>query len=131
MGDDLEGKTLVLTTTNGTKTIEVAKDAKILVIGSLLNLDALSEWLIAQKKNTLLLCSGWKDKMNLEDTICAGAIADQMLADPAFQSFEDSTIVAKYLCRSAIDSYMGLLKSSSLLLRDERPHWYGLLLALL
>lgn len=110
---DLAGKTLVLTTTNGTKTIEVAKDAKTLVIGSLLNLDALSEWLIAQKENTLMLCSGWKDKMNLEDTICAGALADNMLADPSFQSFEDSTIVAKYLCRSAADSYIGLLKSSS------------------
>ncbi len=110
---DLSGKTLVLSTTNGTKAIEIAKDSNTLVIASLLNLDVISEWLIAQKRSTLMLCSGWKDKMNLEDTICAGAIADKMLAHPEFQSFEDSTIVSKYLCRSAIDGYMGLLKSSS------------------
>ena len=60
--------------------------------------------------------------MNLEDTICAGAIADQMLADPSFQSIEDSTIVAKYLCRSAIDSYLGLLKSSSHRRRLQKLH---------
>ena len=41
MNGDLKGKTLVLTTTNGTKAINVAKKVKHLVIGSLINLDAL------------------------------------------------------------------------------------------
>lgn len=113
MDHDLTGKTLVLTTTNGTKTIDVAKEAKTLVIGSLLNLDVLCQWLIEKEENTLLLCSGWRDKMNLEDTICAGAICEQLLESLKFQSIEDSSIVAKYLCRSAVSGYLGLLKSSS------------------
>ena len=113
MDHDLSGKTLVLTTTNGTKTIDVAKGAKQLVIGSLLNLDALCDWLLEQEQNTLLLCSGWRDKMNLEDTICAGAICEKLLESLKFQSIEDSSIVAKYLCRSAATGYLGLLKSSS------------------
>jgi len=113
MDESLKGKSVVLTTTNGTKTIEVAKDAGMLVIGSLLNLDVLCDWLIAQNKNVLLLCSGWRDKLNLEDTICAGAIAEQLLDSRKFASSEDSTIMAKYLYQSAKENYLGFLKASS------------------
>jgi len=114
MDDEIQGKTIVLTTTNGTRTINIAKqDAGQVVIGSLLNLDVLCDWLIAQDKNVLLLCSGWKDKLNLEDTICAGAIAEQLLDSMKFQSVEDSTIMSKYLFQSARDNYLGFLKASS------------------
>ena len=67
---------MVLTTTNGTKAIDMAANKKTVVIGALNNLNALSEWLLEQNENVLILGSGWKDKFNLEDTICAGAIAD-------------------------------------------------------
>lgn len=113
MTPEIKGKTLVMTTTNGTKTINVARDAGTVVVGSLLNLDALSEWLIKQNKNTLLLCSGWKNKFNLEDTICAGAIAEKLLSSMKFESGEDSSVAAKYLYLSAKENYLGYLKSSS------------------
>lgn len=114
MDDEVKGKTIVLTTTNGTRTINIAKkDAGTVVIGSLLNLDVLSEWLIEQDKDVLLLCSGWRDKLNLEDTICAGAIAEKLLDSMKFQSVEDSTIMAKYLYQSASNNYLGFLKASS------------------
>ncbi len=114
MNPAYKGKTIVMTTTNGTKTINVAKkDSKIIAIGSFLNMDTLSDWLIQQDKNTLLLCSGWKDKFNLEDTICAGAIAEKMLDSLKFESHEDSSIAAKYLFISARSNYLGYLKSSS------------------
>jgi len=113
MDPELKGETVVLTTTNGTKTIEVAKDAGTLVIGSLINLDVLCDWLIAQDKDVLILCSGWQDKLNLEDTICAGAIAEQLLDSLKFQSVEDSTIMAKYLWQSSKNNYLGFLKASS------------------
>ena len=50
MNPDLVGKTVVLTTTNGTNAIEVAKDKSIVVIGCLNNLTYLSNWLIAQRR---------------------------------------------------------------------------------
>lgn len=112
--DDVVGKTIVLSTTNGTRAINIAKEsAKTVVIGSLLNLEALTAWLIEQERNVLCLCSGWKDKFNLEDTICAGAICDALMATGKFQSNEDSSIAAKYLFQSARDNFMGYLKSSS------------------
>lgn len=110
---ELKGQEVVLSTTNGTQAIATAKDAEILVIGALTNLSTLVEWLTKQDKNVLCLCSGWKDKFNLEDTICGGAIADELLATGRFQSDEDSSVAAKYMYRSAKDNYFGFLKSSS------------------
>jgi 2-phosphosulfolactate phosphatase len=113
MREDFKGQDVVLTTTNGTKSLDVAKDADIVVVGSFLNLQYLSEWLVKQEKNILCLCSGWQDKFNLEDTICAGAISDFLITSGKFTSEEDSSIAAKYLYLSAKDNYLGYLKSSS------------------
>jgi 2-phosphosulfolactate phosphatase len=113
MKEDFKGKEVVLTTTNGTKSLDVAKDAGSVVVGSFLNLTVLSEWLANQEKNVLCLCSGWQDKFNLEDTICAGAISEHLISTGNFVSEEDSSIAAKYLYLSAKDNYFGYLKSSS------------------
>lgn len=113
MKEEFRGKDVVLTTTNGTKSLHVAKDAEIVVVGSFLNLNHLSLWLEKQDKNILCLCSGWQDKFNLEDTICAGAICDHLINTGNFTSVEDSSIAAKYLYLSAKDNYLGYLKSSS------------------
>jgi 2-phosphosulfolactate phosphatase len=93
--------------------LDVAKNAETVVVGSFLNLDSLSNWLEAQNKNVLCLCSGWQDKFNLEDTICAGAISDYLISTGKYTSIEDSSIAAKYLFLSAKDNYLGYLKSSS------------------
>ena len=83
------------------------------VIGALSNLDALCAWLTEQNKDVLLMGSGWKDKFNLEDTICAGAIADHLIESRKFKASEDSTIAAKFIYRSAKDNIFSFLKASS------------------
>ena len=113
MDPALKGQTVVLTTTNGTKAINMARNKKTVVIGSLNNLDALCEWLIRQQRDVLVLGSGWKDKFNLEDTICAGAIADQCLKSGRFFADEDSTVAAKFIFRSSRDNMFAFLKASS------------------
>ena len=72
----IEGKTLVLTTTNGTKLLHMAlqNGADEVITGSFPNLSAVCNHLIAQKKNVILGCSAWKDKFNLEDTLFVGAV---------------------------------------------------------
>ena len=65
MKEEFKGQDVVLTTTNGTKSLDVAKDADIVVVGSFLNLNYLNAWLEKQDKNILFLCSGWQDKFNL------------------------------------------------------------------
>ena len=113
MKDELKGKEVVLSTTNGTKALSIVSEAPIVVVGALNNLDALCEWLALQDKNVLCLCSGWQDKFNLEDTICAGAISDKLISTGKFKSDEDSSIAAKYLYLSAWKNPLGYLKSSS------------------
>ena len=107
------GKEVVLTTTNGTKSIEISKNSGKVVIGSLVNLKALTDWLIKEEKNVLCLCSGWQDKFNLEDTICAGAIVESLFKTGKFYSEEDSTISAQYLYKQSKVNAFGFLKASS------------------
>ncbi|MGI8950180.1 MAG: 2-phosphosulfolactate phosphatase [Chitinophagaceae bacterium] len=76
----IEGKILVLTTTNGTKLLHKAleKGAAEIITGSFPNLSAVCEHLINANKNVILACSGWKDRFNLEDTLFAGAVIHQI-----------------------------------------------------
>jgi 2-phosphosulfolactate phosphatase len=113
MDPKFKGKTIVLTTTNGTRAINTAKKVNSLIIGSLVNLDAVCEYLMDQGKSVLLLGSGWKNKFCLEDTICAGAIAEKLLKSANFHCENDSSIAAKYLYLSASENYFGYLKASS------------------
>ncbi|MFL5810789.1 MAG: 2-phosphosulfolactate phosphatase [Flavisolibacter sp.] len=74
------GKTLVLTTTNGTKLLHMAlsKGATEIITGSFLNLSAVCDHLIKMKKNVILGCAAWKDRVNMEDTLFAGAVVERV-----------------------------------------------------
>jgi len=109
---DLKGKTIVMTTTNGTKAIHLARNARKMVIGAFLNISALTDWLLKQDDNILLLCSGWKDKFNLEDSVFAGAVMDKLLESGKFGVEEDSSIAAKYLYMAAKENYLSILKAA-------------------
>ena len=76
----IQGKVLVLTTTNGTKLLHMAlaKGATEIITGSFLNLSAVCGHLVEMKKNVILACAGWKDKVNMEDTLFAGAVISKI-----------------------------------------------------
>jgi len=79
--EKVAGKTVVLTTTNGTHALHLSRNAKKIVIGSFLNLTALCNWLKTQEENILMVCAGWKNNFNLEDTLFAGAVIEQLKGD--------------------------------------------------
>lgn len=94
--EHVAGKTVVLTTTNGTKALHMARaTAQQVVIGSFLNLQALCDWLKEQSQDVLLLCAGWKDSANLEDTLFAGAVVKALRSE--FVAFDDSSVIAEDL----------------------------------
>jgi 2-phosphosulfolactate phosphatase len=110
--DKVKDKTIVLTTTNGTKALHLAnKRAHQVVIGSFLNLDSLCDYLLTQNKNVLLLCAGWKDHFNLEDTLFAGAVVNKLRQN--FEYVDDSSIAAEDLYLSAKDDLRKYLHKSS------------------
>ena len=76
----IEGKTLVLTTTNGTKLLHMAleKNAKGIITGSFPNLSAVCDYLLAQNQNVILGCAAWKNRVNIEDALFAGAIINRI-----------------------------------------------------
>lgn len=113
MDEKLKGKTVVLTTTNGTKAVQIAKDAHALVIGSFINITALANWLKVQGKDVLILCSGWKDRYNMEDTLFAGALVDQLSEKPQFSLLGDGALSAKYLYQTAKEDPFKFLHNSS------------------
>lgn len=78
--DFIGNKILVLTTTNGTKLLHMAlaRGAESIVTGSFPNLRAVCDHLLAEGKNVVLGCAGWKDRYNLEDTLFAGAVIAQV-----------------------------------------------------
>ena len=117
MGDHVKGQTLVLTTTNGTRAIEVAKKTShTIVIGAFCNISALSKWLVEQNKNVIILCSGWKGRINLEDSLFAGALTKELIQDGTYSiehDVEDSALIAKHLFEMAQQDPEKLLKVSS------------------
>ncbi len=118
----VKGRDIALTTTNGTQAIAAAKGAYQIVIGSFLNLDCLCEWLKGQDKNVLLLCSGWKNSFNLEDTILAGAMAEQLEPYFTLNRMCDAVIGAIHLYSIAKPDLNGFLERSSHRKRLERLH---------
>jgi 2-phosphosulfolactate phosphatase len=106
------GKTVVLTTTNGTKALHLANArAHQVIIGSFLNLDAICTWLKKQDKSILLLCAGWKDNFNLEDTLFAGAVVTELRKE--FNHFDDASVAAEDLYQLAKSDLRAYINKSS------------------
>lgn len=95
--DFIEGKTLVLTTTNGTKLLHKALEngAAEVITGSFPNLSAVCNHLLKQNKDVILGCSGWKDRFNLEDTLFAGAVINRVKEH--FTIHCDSSLMAEQM----------------------------------
>jgi 2-phosphosulfolactate phosphatase len=76
----IENKTLVITTTNGTKLLHMAlkQGAKEVITGSFPNLSKVVSFLKEQNANIILGCSGWKNRFNIEDTLFAGAVIEEI-----------------------------------------------------
>jgi 2-phosphosulfolactate phosphatase len=92
--ETVEGRVIVYSTTNGTGLISLASSSYMTVIGSFLNISALTQFLIGQERNVLLLCAGWKNRFNIEDTVCAGAIAETLMNCNYYKTICDSTFAA-------------------------------------
>ncbi|MCW3078370.1 MAG: putative 2-phosphosulfolactate phosphatase [Bacteroidetes bacterium] len=113
MSSKVKGKTIAITTTNGTQAIESARKAQKIIIGSFLNLEAVIDYLLQEKKDVLFVCAGWKNKFNLEDTLFAGAVAHGLIYKYDFITKCDSALAAMHLYSLAKHDLYEFLKNSS------------------
>ena len=74
----VKDKTIIFSTTNGVKTLEMVKNAHRIIIGSFLNLQAVCNYCINYKGDILIICSGGEGKYSLEDAACAGMLIDSL-----------------------------------------------------
>lgn len=114
----LKGKNIAFTTTNGTQAIARSIGAKEIIIGSFLNLSAVADYLIKVSTDVLIVCSGWKGKVNLEDTVFAGALVERLQHDFAYAC--DAPIIAQRLYKDARHNLKEFLKDSSHIKRLQR-----------
>ena len=117
----IKGKTLVLTTTNGTKLLQIALDrgAEEIVIGAFTNLGSVCNHLVKSKKNVILGCAAWKDRVNLEDTLFAGAVISKI--KDHFDINCDSSHIAESLYKQAEPDLFEFLK------KNEASHYHRLM----
>jgi 2-phosphosulfolactate phosphatase len=111
--EKVAGKTIVYSTTNGTGIIRIASSADFIIIGSFLNISALTGWIIKQERNVVLFCAGWKNRFNLEDTICAGAIAERLISASFYSTMCDSTYAALDLWSLAKKDIQGYIEKAA------------------
>ncbi len=114
----IEGKILVLTTTNGTKLLHLAleKNAAEIITGSFPNISSVCDYLKQTNKNVVLGCSGWKDRFNLEDTLFAGAVINRV--KDYFTIHCDASLMAEEMfCLHRNDTYNFIRKTT---------HWHRL-----
>jgi 2-phosphosulfolactate phosphatase len=111
MEASLRGKRIAFTTTNGTQAIAKSDGASHIVIGSFLNISAVADYLKTLPENILVVCAGWKGKVNLEDTLFAGALIEKLngTVKPAC----DAPLAALRLYDHAKNNLFDYLKDSS------------------
>ncbi len=109
-----KGKEIVYSTTNGTKAIKMASSsASEIAIGSFVNLNALAAWLNKQDKNVVVLCAGWKNRVNMEDSLFAGALAEILIDQYGFTTDCDSAKMALDQWNMAKEDLFGYIDKSS------------------
>ncbi|MDJ1470065.1 2-phosphosulfolactate phosphatase [Xanthocytophaga flava] len=111
MKPDLAGKTLAMTTTNGTLALTKSKSAQQVLVGSFLNRKAITDYLLTQPYDVLVVCAGWKGKYNLEDTLFAGAVVCSLKNE--FTIEDDAALAAHMIYDAAKYNMIKFIAHSS------------------
>jgi 2-phosphosulfolactate phosphatase len=93
--EKVRGKTIVSTTTNGTRALRACAGAKIILASSFLNLSATAKFLLQNNpENVLLVCAGTRENPADEDIIAAGALIEILSIDKTAGTLSDSAQIA-------------------------------------
>ncbi|CAN5915625.1 2-phosphosulfolactate phosphatase family protein [soil metagenome] len=111
MTEVMAGQKLAITTTNGTHAIRLSLGADGVVVGAFLNITAMANYLKQLEKDVVVVCAGWKGAFNLEDTLFAGALMEEL--QDTFQAESDAALAAWRLHESAKGDMLHYLSLSS------------------
>jgi len=111
--DVIEGRDIVYSTTNGTHCIMLARHSFRVLIGAYLNLDALVKYIVNENRDLVVLCAGWKNKFNLEDSLFAGALSESLLQHENYTTICDSVHASLDLWNLARHSIMSYIEKAA------------------
>lgn len=119
MSDVVKGKTIIITTTNGTRALKKASSSDDVVVGCLLNVSAVADYIYSQNKDTLIICAGTEGKFSIDDVITAGAIINRLRSKTSFES-DDLSKACYFLYKSFENNVMDIMKYGYHLNRIEK-----------
>jgi 2-phosphosulfolactate phosphatase len=97
-------ETAILTTTNGTRTVlAAAANAEIVLLGSLLNLDAVAAAALAPGDDITVVCAGYQGAFAIDDAYCAGRIVELLDGDAS-----DAAVASAALARAYPTAWEGV-----------------------
>ncbi len=102
------GRTLVMSTTNGTRAIHRCTGSARVLIGSIVNRGAIARTLFNGGRDVLLVCSGTHGRVSLDDTIGAGLMIERLLELGSDWALTDSARIALDVTRSTIHGSGGV-----------------------
>ena len=111
MEDRANGNKVVISTTNGTVAIHKSKGANCVLISSFLNLTATANYLLDSPNDLIIVCSGWKGRVNFEDSIFAGALYSKL--KHKYETNCDSVLIALSLWENAQNNLLETIKQSA------------------
>lgn len=120
---ELKGASIAYKTTNGTQAIKMLERSERVIIASFLNISAVVEWFNRHQLNAVILCSGWKNKFNLEDSILAGALVEKLAKLPGYKIDCDAAHAALDLWQIAKHDPVGYIQKA---MHRERLRKLGL-----
>jgi len=109
----VKDRTIIFSTTNGVKTLEMARGAYRIIIGSFLNLQAVCNYCANYNGDILIICAGKEGRFSLEDTACAGMLIDSLkdtLSDTCQES--DVNLTARLLYKRFGNNILEILRKS-------------------
>lgn len=108
----VNGKSIILYTTNGSKTIVKAKFSENLFAACFQNLTSLAKHLVKLNKDVEILCSGNNGNFSLEDTVCAGKLVSEIVALKEDSELTDSSKASIVIAKSIGKNILKMLKDT-------------------
>ena len=109
----VKDKTIIFSTTNGVKTLEMVKGAYRIIIGSFLNLQAVCNYCTNYKGDISIICAGKEGKFSLEDVVCAGMIINSLKdVFPVARQETDTNLTARLLYEKFGNNILEILRKS-------------------
>ena len=103
--ETVAGKNVILCTTNGTRVFGMTTGAGQVYSGALTNVSSVADAIMAESKDTIIVCSGREGGFSIEDTLCGGLLIDQLAGQQhCIVTLNDAGSMARLLYRERKDS---------------------------